>query len=100
MGVVVEASDKVKEWLAEKGKPFMVEAVEGGGCCAGGAVGFMTRPGKPDDPEDFELTYVNDIPIYLEKNLDKRTKDGKIELKVIGFSIFKTLQATGNASPF
>ncbi|WP_050182227.1 CC/Se motif family (seleno)protein [Domibacillus robiginosus] len=85
-----ELDQKAKSWLESKGKHLTVNTVEVKGCCIAGVQDLMTIPKKPKDLHRYNEFTVENLSIYVQKNI--KVKD-KISLKVAGVGFFKGISA-------
>lgn len=85
-----ELDDKAKKWIESTGKPVTVKTVEVKGCCAVGVQELLAVPGKPKALDRYNEFKVDNLLIYVQKNIEAKDK---IILKLSGFGFFKALTA-------
>ena len=90
MGMHVELDDAAKKWIESKGELLTVKTIEVKACCAPGVQELLAVPGKPKDLERYQEFKVENLSIYVQKQI--RAKE-KLTLKLSGFSFLKSISA-------
>lgn len=88
--VIFELDDKAKNWIESKGKHLTVNGMEVRGCCGVGVQDLLAVPKKPKDSNRYNQFRVDNLSIYIQKNIKIQNK---ISLKVSGFGFFKGISA-------
>jgi hypothetical protein len=84
----VELDAESKKWIESKGKQLTVKTIEVKACCAPGVQELVAVPGKPKTLNRYNEFIVDNLSIYVQKNL--RGKE-KLTLKLSGFSFLKSI---------
>ena len=90
MDMYVELDDEAKKWIESKGELLTVKTIEVKACCAPGVQELLAVPGKPKDLERYHEFKVDNLYIYVQKQI--RAKQ-KLILKLSGFSFLKSISA-------
>lgn len=86
----VELDAAAKKWIESKGELLTVRTIEVKACCAPGVQELLAVPGKPKDLERYQEFKVENLSIYVQKQI--RAKE-KLTLKLSGFSFLKSISA-------
>ena len=86
----IELDTNTKKWMQSKGKPVSVKTISVNACCAPPVQELMTHLGKPKDVHNYNEIKIDDLSVYVEKNL---TNNAKMTLKLTGIGIFKMISA-------
>ena len=93
MDLEICIDEKTKTWLRKKGGKLSVHKLKAKGCWGAGPVELFTQLGKPKEETGYHAFQIDDLTIYVQKNL--KFKDDRLTLKLSGFSIFTFIAATG-----
>jgi hypothetical protein len=88
----IEIEDQAKKWIESKGKHLTVKTVQVKGCCTVGVQELVAIPGKPKTLDRYNECKVDNLSIYIQKNI--KIKD-KITLKLSGIGFFKSIAVKG-----
>ena len=88
MQIVLDTN--TKKWMQSKGKPVAVKTISVNACCAPPVQELMTHLGKPKDVHNYKEIKIDDLSVYVEKNL---SNNEKMTLKLTGIGIFKMISA-------
>lgn len=88
MQIVLDTN--TKKWMLSKGKPVSVKTISVNACCAPPVQELMTHLGKPKDVHNYNEIKIDDLSVYIEKNL---SNNEKMTLKLTGIGIFKMISA-------
>ncbi|MCK6205748.1 Fe-S oxidoreductase [Bacillus infantis] len=72
--MIFELDEKAKSWIETKGKHLTVNTVEVQGCCAVGVQDLLAIPKKPKDTHRYNIYEVDNLSIYIQKNINVRDK--------------------------
>ena len=86
----IELDTNTKKWMQSKGKPVSVKTISVNACCAPPVQELMTHLGKPKDVHNYNEIKIDDLSVYVEKNL---TNNEKMTLNLTGIGIFKMISA-------
>ncbi|MFB5284100.1 CC/Se motif family (seleno)protein [Peribacillus sp. Hz7] len=88
--MIFKMDDRAKSWIESKGKHLTVNSVEVKGCCAVGIQDLLAIPKKPKDLNRYNEFKIDNLSIYIQKNI--KVPD-KISLKISGVGFFKGISA-------
>ncbi|HZG72724.1 MAG TPA: CC/Se motif family (seleno)protein [Chondromyces sp.] len=88
MDIVLD--DKSKKWIESKGSHLTIKNLGARPCCVPVIEEVTTEPRKPKHVEHYHLFNVDNLSIYVHKNVWKKEK---LILKLSGFGIFKSISA-------
>ena len=86
----IELDTNTKKWMQSKGKPVSVKTISVNACCAPPVQELMTHLGKPKDVHNYYEIKIDNLSVYVEKNL---SNNEKMTLKLTGIGIFKMISA-------
>lgn len=86
----VEIDDEAKKWIVNKGAQLTVKILEVDACCTPNVEEVVAVPGKPKTFDRYNPIEVDNLTIYVQKNLCRKEK---LILKLSGFSFLKTISA-------
>ncbi|MEB1807420.1 MAG: Fe-S oxidoreductase [Bacillaceae bacterium] len=93
MNIQIIMDNKAQTWLRDKGKELTIQLPKTMGCCIGGPMELQTQLGKPKEITAFEKVTLDDLTLFIEKNLN--LKDNTLTLELTGFGWFKSISAEG-----
>lgn len=86
----IELDANTKKWMQSRGKPVSVKTISVNACCAPPVQELMTHLGKPKDVHNYNEIKIDNLSVYVEKNL---SLSEKMTLKLTGIGIFKMISA-------
>jgi len=86
----VELDHDSKKWIEAKGNELTVKMLEVKGCCAPGVQDVVAVPGKPKAIEQYNEMKVDNLLIYVQKNLCAKEK---LTLTMSGTLFLKSISA-------
>lgn len=86
----IELDSGAKEWIELKGQQLTVKNLTVKSCCMPGIQELVAVPGKPKNASHFNEIVIDNLSIYVQKNIGR---NGKLILKLSGFGIFKSISA-------
>lgn len=88
--MIIELDNVSKKWIKSKGSHLTVKIMEVNGCCSPDIHEIVAVPGKPKTSQQFKEHIVDNLSIYVQKNIKEQEK---IILKLSGFGILKSISA-------
>ncbi|MDQ0271484.1 CC/Se motif family (seleno)protein [Cytobacillus purgationiresistens] len=89
MEILIDSA--AKKWIHAKGSHLTIKNLIVNSCCSPGIQDTIAVPGTPKDLNRFKKMVVEDIEIYLEKNIKIQ---GSVSIKLSGFGLLKSLSVT------
>lgn len=86
----VEIDDRTKNWIETRGTHLTVKILDVDACCAPNVEEVVAVPGKPKSFDHFNPIKVDNLTIYIQKNLCSKER---LVLKLSGIGFLKTISA-------
>lgn len=86
--MILEIEEQAKKWIEAKGNTLTVKTLEVNSCCSVGIQEMVAVPGKPKTFERFREVKIDNLTIYVQKNI--HVKD-KLLLELSGFGFLKSI---------
>ena len=88
--LIIELDTESKKWIESKGSHLTVKIMEVNGCCSPDIQEIVAVPGKPKASQQFNEHTVENISVYIQKNIKECEK---LILKLAGFGFLKSISA-------